>query len=301
MIYLDATAIDTWLLCREAYRQRYVVNRVPAEPSIHQAFGHAVHVAVEAWHKGSEYEECLKLAATEMEKFPEEKLNPRTSLKWRELALALPDCVAVYCDGVEPASASEIEKEWSVPFTRNMAILCGKIDRYASGVLYDVKTASEIGNTWKSDYRATLLRTFQFGLYDWYKREEAKRLSAEQPVTCKVECIVKPYRGKPARLEIFDLPEITVYRKRFDQQLDWVVREIAHYHEQLLGTKPWPMASSQTCTGKFSACDYLPICNGGETPKILAKYKQREEHLQLRKEMQNEQSIQTTSRLPRSQ
>ena len=47
MIYLDSSAIDTWLLCREAYRQRYVVNRVPSEPSIHLAFGHAVHVAVE--------------------------------------------------------------------------------------------------------------------------------------------------------------------------------------------------------------------------------------------------------------
>ena len=299
MIYLDSTSIDTFLTCREQYRQRYLENRVQAEPSVHLAFGHAVHTAVEWWHKGESYNQVLMRAAVEMEKAQNElggSLRPDLELKWRELGMALPECVAAYCDGVEPDTEASIEYEWQYLFLDYLDLphvtLCGKIDRYSqSGNLFDVKTASEIGRTWKSDYRATLLRTFQFGLYDWYLRQR-DRVGPPWPQAVKVECIVKPYRGKPARLEVFDLPEILVYRKRFDQQLAWVTREIAEYREKYAGVKPWPMASSQICQGKFQACPYLPICNGGESPKILERYKQREEHLQIRMNAHNEQSIQ---------
>jgi hypothetical protein len=284
MIYLDATAIDTFLTCRESYRQRYLKNRVPAEPSVHLAFGHAVHTAVEYWHKGEKYEQCLYRAAVEMEKSGNEfegRLRPDIEIKWRELGLALPECVAAYCDGVAADGDAVVEYEWEKQYKG--VTLCGKVDRFSSNVMYDVKTASEVGRTWKSDYRSTLLRTFQFGLYDWMFK----------PAAIKIECIVKPYRGKPARLEIFDLPEILVYRKRFDQQLAWVVSEIVSYHEKYENVKPWPMASSQICQGKFQACPYLPICNQGESPRILERYKQREEHLQIRMNAHNEQSIQT--------
>jgi hypothetical protein len=280
MIYLDATAIDTFLACRESYRQRYLENRVQAEPSVHLAFGHAVHTAVEWWHKGETYNQVLMRAAVEMEKAQNEfggSLRPDLELKWRELGLALPECVAVYCDGVEPEPEAILEQEWETVYDlENPTVtLCGKIDRYnpITRVLYDVKTASEIGRTWRADYKATLLRTFQFGLYDWCRTPDA----------VKIECIIKPYRGKPARLEVFDLPEILVYRKRFDQQLAWVVRDIAEYHEKYQLVKPWPMASSQICQGKFQACPYIEICNKGESPKILDRYKKREEHLDIRK------------------
>ena len=295
-IFLDATAIDCFLTCREAYRRRYLFKIseeqerpgiIPVEPSIYLSFGHAVHTAVELWHKGNEYEECLHHAAIDMEeagKKLEGRLRPDMEIKWRELGLALPECVAVYCDGVEPASESEIEQEWMVPLTDNVT-LCGKIDRYHKHVHYDVKTASEVGKTWKADYRSTLLRTFQFGLYDWYlkTREDKVRPESELtgPVGYKIEVIVKPYRGKPARLEVFDLPEIRVYRKRFKQQLAWVVSEIEQYHYGFADTFPWPMAGSQTCQGKFSACDYLKICNQGDTPRVLEGYREREEHLEI--------------------
>ena len=344
MIYLDATAIDTFLQCREKHRQRYLENRASTYPSIHLAFGHSVHVAVEAcwdcpacpeckskvkghyplkgcscdWHEydywRASYEQAMKLAAEDMEKFPEHLLTPPDQQKWRDLALALPEMVAAYFDGVEFEEGAEVEQEWSEPYLGtcdcdpahshihdekcrkwfpNVA-LCGKIDRYHKGILYDVKTASEIGRTWKSDYRATLLRTFQFGLYDWYLRQrdgvidvtkpsELTKQHEYYPSTCKIEVLVKPYKGKPARLEVFDLPEITVYRKRFEQQLAWVVTEIVRYHEQYAEQKPWPMASSQTCQGKFSACEYIDGCNKGWTPKVLEGYKTREEHLEILK------------------
>lgn len=276
MIYLDSTAIETFLTCREAYRRRYIENIVPEHPSIHLAFGHAVHKAVEYWHKGWEYKKCLYFAAEEMEAVDENAFAPKDREKWQEMALSLPAMVAVYCDGVEPQLNAEIEQEWmfETSLFPGLVTLCGKIDRYADGVLYDVKTASEIGRTWHHDYKQTLLRTFQFGLYDWYKRQ-----TEDAPVAVKVECIVKPWKDKPCRLEVFDLPEILAYRTRFDQQLLWVVTEIQRYHERYLEHKPWPMAGSQICQGKFSPCDYLPLCNQGDVPHVMDKYKQREEHL----------------------
>jgi hypothetical protein len=304
-LFLDSTAIDTWLTCRESYRQRYVENRVAAYPQLALAFGHSVHVAVEAFWKGATYEAALKLAAEDMCRLDENLLTPPDQQKWREMALMLCDLVACYFDGVEYEAGAEVEREWQIPYLfkdcmhETVVTLRGKIDRYHCGVLTDVKTASEIGRTWYSDYRSTLLRTFQFGLYDWYLRTAAVRggftvsggierttpectatdKSVEYPCAVKVECLVKPYKGKPARLEVFDLPEILVYRKRFDQQLAWVVTEIARYHEAYLEQRPWPMAGSQICQGKFSACPYLKGCNSGWTPKILEGYTERKEHL----------------------
>lgn len=300
MIYLDATAIDCWLRCREAYRLRYLQpifhpakpeaehGIQPIEPSIHQAFGHAVHIAIEAFWKGYKYEDAVALAYQDMEAFPVQLLNPLNADKWRDLGNALPDMIASYFDGVEYEEGTEIEREFDLAWNSSVRV-CGKIDRFHRGHVFDLKTASEIGRTWKADYRNSLLRSFQFGLYDW-----AHRVRETAPAGVTVECLVKPYKGKPARLELFPLPEIVAYRKRFDQQLKWVVSEIQHYHENYLSQHPWPMASDQTCSGKYSPCDYREGCNKGWTPKILESYKPREEHLETRKRA-NERSVQVTT------
>jgi hypothetical protein len=94
------------------------------------------------------------------------------------------------------------------------------------------------------------------------------------------------------------LPEITAYRKRFEQQLTWICNEIQHYHQSYRTMHPWPMAQGQ-CLTKYGACEYLPLCNQGETSKTLANYKTREEHLNLRKDQSNVVTISEKGGEPR--
>lgn len=103
-LMLDSTAISDWLSCREYYRLRHLEQGSgisPKEPSIHQAFGHAVHLSTEAFWNGKSYEEALGLAVDDMAKFPEHLLNPVNAEKWKELGQSLVDIVAVYVDNVE--------------------------------------------------------------------------------------------------------------------------------------------------------------------------------------------------------
>jgi hypothetical protein len=277
-IYLDASAIKTWLDCREMYRLRYIENRVAAEPSYHQAFGIAVHLAAEIHNLGGTFEAGLAEAADSLAAFPEHLLNPYKAQRFRELAAELPSIVACYFDGVEVGQIAAVEQEWSYEYYPGEVVLCGRKDKveHSPAVLYDLKTASEIGKTWKADFRNQMLRDFGLALYDWHEC-----VIDRPPQTVKVECIVKPYRDKEPRLEIFDLPEITVYRKRFQQQLAFIVNEIRNYHKNYLNTKPWPMAQQQ-CLTKYGPCEYLKICCLGETPKVLSEYGKRVEHLKIR-------------------
>ncbi len=286
-LYLDASAIKVWLDCREAYRQRYLENRVGYEPSYHQAYGIAVHLAAETHNRGGSFEDGLRLAADDLAAFPEHLLNPYKQQRFRELAAELPSMVACYFDGVEVGNVVAVEEEWAEELFPGV-VLCGRKDKVETNpaVIFDLKTASEIGKQWHADFRNQMLRDFGLALYDWHEC----RLS-RPPVTVKVECLVKPYRDKEPRLEIFDLPEITAYRKRFEQQLLWIVSEISHYHNVYRYQHPWPMAQGQ-CITKYGACEYLPLCNQGETAKTLANYKTREEHLNIRKEQSNVVTIQ---------
>lgn len=286
-IYLDASAIKCWLDCREQYRLRYIENRVAAEPSYHQAVGVAVHLAAETHNRGGSFETGLERAATELQKFPEDLLTPYSKQRFRELAHELPSMVACYFDSVEVGNVLICEEEWQFPFIENV-ILCGRKDKVETGpaILFDLKTASEIGRTWSSDFRATMLRDFGIALYDWHECQMGR-----PPETVKIECLVKPYKGKEPRLEIFNLPEITQYRERFKQQLYWVCSEIKHYHESYKSMHPWPMAQGQ-CLTKYGACEYLPGCLQGWTPKTLANYTNRQEHLNVRKDANSDQSIQ---------
>ncbi len=204
--------------------------------------------------------------------------------RFRELAQELPSLVAAYFDGVIVGNTVAVEEEWSCEYISGVT-LCGRKDKVETdpAVIFDLKTASEIGKTWHADFKNQMLRDFGLALYDWHECRLGR-----SPKTIKVECLVKPYRGSECRLEIFDLPEITVYRNRFEQQLQWIVTEIAHYHKYYLSQQPWPMAQGQ-CITKYGACEYLPGCNQGWNPKILTNYTNREEHLEMRK--QNVESI----------
>ena len=286
-LYLDASAIKNFLDCRELYRLRHIENRVALEPSFHQAWGHAVHIGAETHNRGGSFEEGLRLAAEDLAKFPEHLLNPYSQQRFRELAVELPSAVATYFDSIVVGNIVAVEEEWSWEYMPGV-VLCGRKDKVERdpAVIFDLKTASEIGKTWHSDFRHQMLRDFGVALYDWHECRMGR-----QPMTVKIECLVKPYRGKECRIEIFDLPEIAVYRKRFEQQLDWVVREIVHYHKYYQATHPWPMAQQQ-CSTKYGPCEYLPGCNGGWSPKILANYKNREEHLNLRRNQSNVVTIQ---------
>jgi len=277
-LMLDASAIKCFLDCREQYRLRYVENRVAAEPSFHQAWGHAVHLAAETHNRGGSFEQGLLLAAEDLAKFPEHLLNPYKQQRFRELAQELPSVVAAYFDGVEVGTTVAVEEEWSYLYLPGV-MLCGRKDKVERDpvIIYDLKTASEIGKTWHADFKNQMLRDFGLALYDWHECQISR-----PPETIKVECLVKPYKGKECRLEIFNLPEITQYRKRFEQQLSWVVNEIAHYHRHYAKQQPWPMAQGQ-CITKYGACEYLDGCNQGWVPKILAAYTERVEHLEVRK------------------
>src|SRR5437660_3452237 len=264
-IYLDASAIKCWLDCREQYRLRYVENRVALEPSFHQSIGIAIHLAAETHNRGGSFETGLSLAASRLAEFPEELLNPYKRQRFRELAVELPSMVACYFDSIEVGNVVALEEEWSLEFIPGV-VLCGRKDKVETdpAVIFDLKTASEIGKTWHADFRATMLRDFGLALYDWHECQIART-----PETIKIECLVKPYKGKEPRMEIFNLPEITQYRKRFEQQLLWICHEIKHYHDSYARQIPWPMAQ-QSCQTKYGCCEYLEGCNQGWTPKILA-------------------------------
>jgi hypothetical protein len=287
-LILDASAIKTWLDCRELYRLRYIENRVALEPSFHQCVGRAVHLGAQTHNTGGSYETGLSLAATELQAFPEHLLNPYNRQRFQELAAELPSMVACYFDNIEVGKVVAVEEEWSVENFIPGVTLAGRKDKVETDprVLFDLKTASEIGKTWSADFRATMLRDFGIALYDWHECQIGR-----PPETVKIECLVKPYKGKDPRMEIFNLPEITLYRARFAQQLEWIVREIKHYHDNYGSTHPWPMAQGQ-CHTKYGVCEYLEGCNQGWTAKTLAKYTTREEHLNIRREINNDQSIQ---------
>ena len=232
-------------------------------------------------------------------------LTVREQGKYNELINSLPDMLEVYYkehDTLEIGNQELIEYEWLQPYMAGV-FLCGKIDRFTCDKeLFDLKTASEIGPNWKKRYKEEKLRDCGLALYDWYLNPKPKSIG--------MEVLVKPYKDKPSRLEPIPLNEIIQYRDRFKQQLNWVVKEMVHYIksysskrcvcydtaspypdkdcQSCKGTgevlfKPWPMNYGPMCMTKYGPCDYLPLCNLGDTPKNLAKYKTREEHLNVRK------------------
>ncbi len=277
-IYIDASMIKCFADCREQFRRRYIENIVSSKPSIAYVFGTAVHMAVEAFWKGSPYREAYDIGLAHLDSLDISALTVREQGKYNELINALPDMLEVYYKGHDNThEPSMIEYEWSYEYSKDV-VLCGKIDRYDSFNLFDLKTASEIGKDWKKNYKAEKLRDCGLSLYDWYLCH-----GIMNPQSVAMEVLIKPYKDKPPRLELIELNEIIQYRDRFKQQLNWVVKEMVHYIRNYAQVKPWPMNYGPMCMTKYGPCDYLPLCNLGDTPKNVAKYKTREEHLELRK------------------
>lgn len=289
MLYVDATSLNAWLSCREKWRLRYLEqgNGIqPLKPQLPLVVGGATHKGIEVFWRGGSYQEAIAAGMAELD-ISEEYLSQPERERLQDAREMLPDILACYfeqqtydasriwyCDAF-PGSGAAIEAEWRTLNPVNGAYLCGKIDRCEVGPhLYDVKTASEIGKNWKSDYRAMLLRDIQFQLYDYYLTS-----IGHPPIMTTVEVITKPYKGKPPKLVLFDLPELAAYRERFKQQLDWVLREMVHYVAKYREAKPWPQAAATTCVGRFGPCEFLPICNGGANAKVMAGYGPRIEHL----------------------
>ena len=104
------------------------------------------------------------------------------------------------------------------------------------------------------------------------------------PQRVYLEVLIKGYKSKPCRMETIELPYVITeaYRQRFDQQLQWKVEEIVSYFKHSREQKPWPMAQ-QLCQTKYGECPYLDVCLHGEQPKVIERFKEREEHLEVRK------------------
>jgi hypothetical protein len=281
--------IKTFSDCREMFRRRYIENITLSKPSINMVFGTAFHLSVEAFWKGKDYKSAYDIGLAHLDSLDITALTVREQGKYNELINTLPDMLEVYYkahDKDEIKAAELIEYEWIhydyLPFVH----LCGKIDRYMkNGVLTDLKTASEIGAEWKKKYKAEKLRDCGLSLYDWFL--DTGIMSGIKDYTPKqiaMEVLIKPYKDKPPRLELIELNEIIQYRDRFKQQLNWVVKEMVHYMRTYPKVKPWPMNYGPMCMTKYGECDYLPLCNYGTIPKIMNKYKQREEHLNVRRE-----------------
>ena len=287
-IYIDASMIKCFSDCREQFRRRYIENIVSSKPSIAYVFGTSFHMAVEAFWKGSPYKQAYDIGFAHLDSLDVSALTVREQGKYNELINALPDMLEVYYKGHDKDEIKGLEcleEEWYTLYgelpedLKDAVYLCGKIDRFMTdGQLFDLKTASEIGREWKKNYKAEKLRDCGLSLYDWYLCG-----LMDSPKQIAMEVLIKPYKDKPPRLELIELNEIIQYRDRFKQQLNWVVKEMVHYIRSYSKVKPWPMNYGPMCITKYGPCDYLHLCNYGDTPKNLSKYKTRVEHLEIRK------------------
>lgn len=273
-LYIDATMLDDWGKCREFMRQRYVENRVPSEPTIALEVGTAFHLGIEAFWRGASYEEAMRDAMRHLNSLDRTHMPLRAQEKLDEALGFLPDMLSVYFDNVIFKQPEHVEVNWQLKHSLLPVVLCGRIDRIESGpVIFDAKTASDIGDAWKQNYKAELLMKWGFRLYDWYMCQSGKT-----PQLSVAEVVTKPYRSKPSRFHRIELPEIAAYRLRTVQQLYWILKEMLHYVTTYPYAQPWPM-SPTACIGKYGPCDYLSVCQYGASQKTLERFTQRKEHL----------------------
>lgn len=283
-LQIDATALRDWASCREFYRFLHHEKIISAKPQIHREFGIAVHLGCEAFWKDIPYQQALLGAMEHCDAVTGlELLPPPEREKWDTMLGNLPDVLATYYDSAHVGDedpTTMLEHEWLLVYAPGVD-LCGRIDRFTTGRrLVDVKTASEIGRTWASDYRKQMLRDPGLAMYDWYLCQ-----IGNAPMEAWLEVLVKPYRDKPSRLELFNMKEIVSsgYRRRFAQQLKWAIAEITHYHDNYGNQKPWPMNTSHSCFTKYGPCGFLEICTGGMTPRNEHKFIDKPDHLTIRK------------------
>lgn len=270
MLELSANSISTFYRCREQYRRVYIQKIQSKQVSLPLRYGVAIHRAAEKYWKGEGYETAFNAAIKECELLDIGRLNPKQWEKWMRMIDELPDLVATYFDQLPKGEVQMVEHEFSHPFQG--VVIKGRIDRVMVGpVLRDLKSASEIGENWKSNYRDGLTRNFAFAIYDWYLRQVGL-----EPKSIEIECLVKGFKSKPPRLEMFNISaEIFAGRRRFDQLLEFKVKEIQHWHDAHLNHSPWTMADNEICLGKYEPCPFLKLCSYGDSPKILSLYEER--------------------------
>lgn len=282
MIFIDASQLRLYTECRESYRRTYVANEVPVGVPIHKFYGIGVHMAIDQFWQGKPFTTALEVADAFLDSTDLTGVSTKDQAKWHEMREYLPDLLALYYDGTAytPDEVVGIEEEWTLaePFGIKGVTLCGRKDRVMTGGrLFDAKTATDMGGTWRADYKATMLRDYGLALYDWH---EAQTRVAPTMVT--LEILVKPSKAwsnraaKPARLELMEMPEIPLLRRRFEQQLKWLIQELEHAHEHYAEAKPWIMSQS-ACRSVYSMCPHLVACNGGKV-----KYVPRVEHIEAR-------------------
>ena len=284
---IDASQIRLFLDCREQYRQAYVLGRASKKPLIHREFGIGFHKGCEVFWKGWDYSAALMAALDYVGGIDCTLLTVKEKQKWDEMTAYMPDLLAAYFDSVEyePGVNIKVEKEWSLSYDPlgcdyklSNVTLCGRIDRFTNGFhLIDIKTDSGIDT--KDAFREKWLRDVGLALYDWYLKTVDT-----PPRMVAIERCIKPYRGRPAKVELVELPEITSdgYRKRFEQQLKMVLADMVHHLDNYQDMAPWLMNTNHACTTKYGPCEYLSVCNRGESQRELARFKQREEHLVCR-------------------
>lgn len=279
--YIDASMLRDWGVCREYFRRRWLDNIVSIQPAIHREFGIAVHLAVEAFWKGQSSEIAYGWAHINMERVDEGLMDSGTKKKWEALKDALPLCLTAYYNHhvQDPDKVEALELEWQLPFTDRVTLV-GRIDRaMTDSTLHDTKTASEIGGRmWKSNFIEQSLRDPGLALYDWWWRQvgpAAKGLF--------LDVIIKPYGNKGSRIELVDMKTLMAHRDRFDSELKFTVNEMVHYMDNYAKMRPWPMNPGTQCVNKYGRCDYLKLCNWGDTTQNLALYVPRVEHLEVRK------------------
>lgn len=295
------SGMTTFTECREKYRLRYIEGIESSEVDIHLTYGRACHKIPECYWRGLPAENAFTEAmAVCGEIGPPMLLPSKLRDKWLALLDGLMESVEAYYEfhhnrtwpiGID-VHMLEQEFQYSIGQISNGQLhqmlgsspsdsiyVTGRIDQYIGTTLRELKTASEIGSNWKHDYKQMLLRNWGIMVYDWYlcKRAEKLLITAKAPQHIEVEVLVKPYRDKRPRMELFDITkEVVAYRERTAQQLEWICREMAEYHLRYAAVNPWPMSSS-ACTTKFGPCDYLLGCNQGhEKAAEKGLYKIRE-------------------------
>ncbi len=274
----DYSAMDTWLRCREEFRRRYIENLTePIEQKLDMAFGGAIHAGIEEFWKGN-FENVFKASWARWKEIDRNKItDPRNMEKFTRLSNSINECLEIYLDKHSKSWENQdiVEEEIVIPELG----ICGKPDHFHRGILYDTKTATDMGGDWIKQKRLEQLRSAQYSIYELLLRH--KGLSVEHIV---IEVLVKPKGDKKARIIPLELDELLApsVKERFRQQLDWNLAEMRHYIENYKDVKPWPMASSQICVGKYSPCTFVNNCIEGDTEKNLVKLVPRVEHLQCR-------------------
>ncbi len=272
--------LDDYTTCRELFRWKYIQGLVPVEPAIHLEFGIAFHKAVEVFWKGGSYDEAFKQSMEYAHSVDLTHLKQYDRERWAEMVNYLPDLAAAYFENHDP---TEIAQAKLIEHRFELGCLVGRIDRVQplsenTCIATEVKTASAVNRTWKEDLKQKLLRSYAIQIYDGYLR-----VISLTPTAWKVEVAVKPYKGSKARIELIELPEILLYRSRFEAQLAFLVQELSHWVNQYAAMKPWPMCGGSACTGLYNKpCPYLLLCNYGDSPRNLEKYRKRHSILEER-------------------